>query len=203
MKTLAIIQARLGSSRLPGKVLMDLAGRPVLSWVLRAAQHAKTVDEVWIASPDPELVGWALENDCNGMLGSEDDVLGRFQDIVRRSPCDRVVRLTADCPFLDPSVIDLCVRHDASTTEHWPDGMDVQVLRPEHLERGDREHVVAPWLVLSQLGCLRGNLRHVKLSLDTQGDLELLRSIAVQLPKNRPPHWYETLDALRALQEAA
>ena len=114
MKVVAIIQARMGSTRLPGKVLMDLGGKPVLGWVYRACAHAPGVDEVWIATStqpaDDAISEWCRKNGIRSWRGSETDVLGRFAGTVAACDADIVLRLTGDCPFLDPQVIGGVVR---------------------------------------------------------------------------------------------
>src|SRR5262252_1871945 len=82
MKTVAIIQARMGSSRLPGKVLVDLAGKPVLAWVVNAARAALGIDDVWVATStslaDDAIVAWCNKNKVAVHRGSEADVLDRY-----------------------------------------------------------------------------------------------------------------------------
>ncbi len=109
MKTVAIIQARMGASRLPGKVLSKLGGEPVLFWVTRAARSVFGIDDVWIATSDSAaddaVANWATKHNISVHRGSEHDVLDRFAGAANASKADIVVRLTADCPFLDPQVI--------------------------------------------------------------------------------------------------
>ena len=149
MRVTAVIQARAGSSRLPGKVLLDLGGRPVLSWVVRAAQEAAEVDEVVIATSDRDLDDpveeAARELGVACVRGSEDDVLSRFVLALDTHPADAVVRLTADCPLLDPGLIDAVValwravpeRDYVSTVlvRTLPRGLDVEVVKAEALRR--------------------------------------------------------------------
>src|SRR5882724_7734671 len=114
MKVVAIIQARMGSTRLPGKVLMDLGGQPVLAWVARAARKAAGVHEVWIATSmlpaDDAIVEFCRKHAINFFRGSETDVLSRFVGCARAAEADIILRLTGDCPFLDPDVIGAVVR---------------------------------------------------------------------------------------------
>lgn len=119
-RTVAIIQARMGSSRLPGKVLMPLGDEPVLAFMLRRVLRAKTLDAVVVATPDTagdaaiaEAVSRINKERFRPVLtvwrGSESDVLGRFYDAARDAEADLCVRLTADCPLADPEVIDAVV----------------------------------------------------------------------------------------------
>src|SRR6266436_5050661 len=114
MKVVAIIQARMGSTRLPGKVLMGLGGRLVLEWVYRAARAAPGVDDVWIATSllpaDDAIVDFCRALNMNFFRGSETDVLSRFMGCAEAAGADIVLRLTGDCPFLDPQVIGAVVR---------------------------------------------------------------------------------------------
>ncbi|MBT6511929.1 MAG: NTP transferase domain-containing protein, partial [Rhodospirillaceae bacterium] len=104
MTTVAIIQARMGSARLPGKVLMELAGRPVLAHVVGAAGKTAGVDKVVVATSlqagDDALAAWCAERDVACFRGSESDVLDRFVGAAREYAADIVLRLTADCPLL-------------------------------------------------------------------------------------------------------
>lgn len=108
--TVAIIQARMGSSRLPGKVLMDIAGRPMLGWVFERARRASRVDEVVLATttdPSDDLVAaYCHANGYAYARGSLGDVLDRYYQAARAHQAEVVVRITADCPLIDPSLID-------------------------------------------------------------------------------------------------
>lgn len=179
---------------------------PALAWTLRAAKTAKNVDDVWLAIPRERELAWiAVGHGINCWCGSEWHVLQRYRDCAAAAKADLVVRLTADCPFLDPDVIDQCVERECDSTEFWPDGLDVQVFRPHMLEHGDKEHVVAANWVRPQLPGPEGrNLRHIRVTLDTADDLSWLRRIAGQLPTlNRPPTWRETLDAVYRFERAS
>ncbi|HUF39649.1 MAG TPA: glycosyltransferase family protein [Anaerolineales bacterium] len=128
---LSIIQARMASSRLPGKVLLDIAGVPMLQRVVERARLAETVDEVVVATtidPSDELVA----EFCSALgypftRGSVHDVLDRYVQTARRFKADRVVRLTADCPLLDPGLVDATVNLLINRTE---DGGRSPVFRP-------------------------------------------------------------------------
>lgn len=167
MNVLVVVQARLRSTRLPRKVLMDLGGQPVLQRVVERAQRAGY--PVTVALPaedlDPRLRECGLVARCPG---PEIDVLGRYaylapiaHQLFDRPPFDIIVRLTADCPCLDPRLIVRAVEavkagHDyaGNTVErHWPRGLDVECFTTELLQKAheaatdsyDREHVT-PWM---------------------------------------------------------
>src|SRR6185295_1329610 len=104
MKTVIIAQARMQSTRLPGKILMDLGGHPVLEWVVRACEAAPGADEVWVATstlPADNIVEeWCDDHGVKCWRGSETDVLSRFVGCAEASGADIILRATADCPFL-------------------------------------------------------------------------------------------------------
>jgi spore coat polysaccharide biosynthesis protein SpsF len=159
MRTVAIIQARMGSTRLPGKVLADLAGEPMLAHVVSRARRAATLAEVVVATttaPADRAVsdlcaarGWPC------FRGSEDDVLDRFYRAAREHRADVVVRLTGDCPLIDPAIIDQVVRafhahrpdyaSNVLTPRTFPRGLDVEVFSFEALARAWGEDCNAAW----------------------------------------------------------
>ncbi|OSY42227.1 spore coat polysaccharide biosynthesis protein SpsF [Pseudonocardia autotrophica] len=137
----AVVQARTGSTRLPGKVLRELGGRPVLDRVVDAARAAHGVDDVLVATStaaaDDAVAEHASGLGVGVVRGSEDDVLSRFVQAAGEHPCDAVVRLTADCPLLDPELVGLVAATWRSAPEHdyvattlvrtLPRGLDVEL----------------------------------------------------------------------------
>lgn len=112
--TIAIIQARMGSSRLPGKVLQEIAGKPMLDWVVERTRRAETIDQVVVATTT-EPTDDALEKHCAQQgypcsRGSLYDVLDRYYQAARQFGANNIVRITADCPLIDPQVIDRTVK---------------------------------------------------------------------------------------------
>lgn len=164
-KVLAIMQARMSSTRLPGKVLMELNGAPMLAYELKRLQRAKTIDKIVVAtSTNPE--DDAIEEFCKSFgvdcfRGSLDDVLARYAECAKGYPdYDVILRVTADCPLIDPVLIDEVVAlflagdYDYASTvplgkETYPDGMDAEVFTKEALLQSaataklpsEREHV--------------------------------------------------------------
>jgi glutamate-1-semialdehyde 2,1-aminomutase len=223
MKTVAIIQARMGSTRLPNKVMRDLAGRPVLAWVVNAARTALGVDEVWvatsIAAADDAIVAWCEKNKVDVHRGSEIDVLDRYVGAAKASGAAVIVRLTADCPLLDPAVIAQTIRLRAITgvdyasnidPPTWPDGLDCEVVTAKalmvaHAEAkrpSDREHVTpfvrnnrVRFSAESLVAPLPG-LSRERWTLDTAADLAFLSAVAERLPAGRPPSHLEVLAVL-------
>jgi spore coat polysaccharide biosynthesis protein SpsF len=162
---LLIIQARMGSSRLPGKVLMNLDGKPLLKFMIDRVSKSILVDKIVVAtttnSKDEPIVQFCIKNDLEYYRGSENDVLDRFYRVAKEYNAENVVRLTADCPLIDPVIIDSTIQlyleskvdYAANTappeTSKFPDGSDVEVFSFKNLEKiwkeatdqKDREHV--------------------------------------------------------------
>ncbi len=178
-KGAVIIQARMGASRLPGKVLMPLAGRPVLEHVIRRCQHARLVDRVIVATTvDPQDLAVA---DLAASLGVEvfrgpvNDVLDRYYQTAMAYGLKHIVRITGDCPMIDPDVIDRVVeKYFGSGVDYtsnaleatYPDGEDVEVFSFDALSRAwheakapsEREHVT-PYIYKSDI-FKKINIRH-------------------------------------------
>lgn len=154
---LAIIQARLGSTRLPGKVLLPFgASATALSFMIERVGRAKTIDEIIVASTttaeDQKLAEYLEKLGVKYFLGSETDVLDRYYQAAKQfcqSPDDVIVRLTGDCPLIDGAVIDEVVKtffdndydfvSNSLEPYSYPDGMDVEVFSFKNLERAARE----------------------------------------------------------------
>jgi spore coat polysaccharide biosynthesis protein SpsF len=159
LQTVAIIQARMGSSRLPGKVLLDLAGKSMIQHVIERTQRAQTVDAVLIATTsdpsDDPVAAFAASMEAPCYRGSLHDVLDRYYQAAKTHQAEVVVRITADCPLIDPAVIDETVRlvthHSALITDFacnrlpppftrsFPIGLDVEACTFAALERAWRE----------------------------------------------------------------
>ncbi len=112
-RTVAIIQARMGSTRLPGKVLMNIAGRPLLAYLVERISRARTLDEIVVATTinenDNAIIEECEQRGIPNFRGSEEDVLRRYVSAARASRADIIVRVTADNPFTDPDSIDRVV----------------------------------------------------------------------------------------------
>lgn len=162
MKFLAIIQARCGSTRLPNKILMNLEGKTVLERVVSRVRLSKLINEIIVATTvnieDLEVVRLCSENNIRVFCGSSDDVLDRFYQLSKLLEPENIVRITADCPVIDPEIIDhvigIHIKEGADYTsntiiESYPDGVDVEVFRFNALARAwdeavlksEREHV--------------------------------------------------------------
>lgn len=232
MKTVAIVQARLGSRRLPNKMLLDLGGAPVLERTLTRIRRSKTVDEVVVATTthpqDRALIDLAERLGLAGFAGNEEDVLDRFYQAARARQAGVVVRLTGDCPLHDPEVVDRVVsayreRQDgldyASNVAppSYPDGLDVEVFPFTLLERmwreaketADREHVTT--YVRTRLAQFRTlnvaldgeDLSGLRWTLDESHDLEFLREIYAAFDNRDDFHWRDVLMLLRDRPDTA
>jgi spore coat polysaccharide biosynthesis protein SpsF (cytidylyltransferase family) len=163
MRIVAIIQARMGSTRLPGKTLMPLAGQPLLGHILDRVRASRRIHEMLVAtttdSADSEIVEFARGKGCDTYCGSAYDVLDRYYQAALQAKADVIVRITADDPFKDPAVIDLIVEallaapeldYASNTLEPtFPEGLDVEAFTWSALEDAwkdaqlpsEREHV--------------------------------------------------------------
>jgi spore coat polysaccharide biosynthesis protein SpsF len=207
MNVIALIQARMGSQRMPGKVAEEIAGRPLLAHVIDRVTRSRMVSRVAVATStqpaDDQVVAIAGEAGAAWFRGSEDDVLDRFLAAARHFEADAVVRICGDCPLVDPGVIDEAVgrhlREGADYTDNcrlvktFPRGLDVEVANTAALEIAardgqapeDREHVTfyfyhsRPDRFRIALLEARGALRRpeLRLTVDVPEDLALMRAI--------------------------
>jgi len=225
-RTVAIIQARMSSSRLPGKVLQDIGGKPMLAWVAQRAVRARGVDQVIVATTsdpadDPvEQTCAALGLACH--RGSVYDVLDRYYTAAQAAGAQVIVRLTADCPLIDPALIDQVLEaFHASGADFaanrlpppwkrtFPIGLDVEVCSFAALERAwreatekyEREHVM-PYLY-DQPGRFGVKVvdndpdyGHLRWTVDTPADLEFVRRVVALLGRDD----FGWLDVLAVVQ---
>jgi glutamate-1-semialdehyde 2,1-aminomutase/spore coat polysaccharide biosynthesis protein SpsF len=223
MRTAAIIQARMGSSRFPGKVLKDLHGEPMLRWVVTAAQSIPGVDDVVVATSqadtDGQILEWCGAQGIRSVAGSEEDVLDRYRVAALEVKADFVLRITADCPFIDPwvcgQVLTLLLRTGADYAcnfdpRGWPDGLDCEAMTRAALEQAaehatrqlEREHVT-PYIRahrgrfrIANLGCPIPGLSEERWTVDRPSDLEFLGAVADHLPGNAPVAFPDVLRVL-------
>lgn len=224
MKTVCIIQARMSSTRLPGKVLRDINGRPTLSWVVDAARQAKGVDEVVVATsvlPDDDVIAsWAKDQGVAVFRGDLTDVLSRFLGAAHQHHADILVRLTGDCPFLDPNVIAEVIKLRemknaayATNTDppSYPDGLDVEVFTRDTLEAANREatrqtdrDTVTRFMARNRhrfpaanLVCPLPDLHRERWVLDSPEDYDFIREVAKRLASTgRAPSYMDILMVL-------
>ena len=150
---LAILQARMSSTRLPGKVLRPILGRPMLSWQIDRIRRSKTVGKLVVATSheasDDPIEALCAEDEVSCYRGSLHDVLGRFHGAAETfGPAEHVIRLTGDCPLIDWTVIDAAVELQRRAGSDiagngirrtYPDGLDVEVVSRSALDRAHRE----------------------------------------------------------------
>jgi len=147
-KIIAIVQARMTSTRLPQKVLKNLAGRPVVSQVFNQLSFSKLLTDLLLAtsldSSDDPLEKWAVENGFKFFRGDLKNVLKRFYDAAKQNNADVIVRITADCPLIDPGVVDKVIegflggKYDYFSNVNpptFPDGLDTEVFSFTALEK--------------------------------------------------------------------
>ncbi len=213
MKIVAIIEARMTSSRLPGKILRPILGRPTLELLVERLSRSEYIDTIVVATTVNvtddvvEVLAKKLAVGC--FRGSEDDVLDRVLKSAQAYNADLIVEITGDCPLIDPSVIDQLImiylngRYDyVSNTlrETFPNGLDAQVFSRKTLEDVaaltqdpvDHEHVslyIYEHPEMFALFNLESNLPEkywgLRLTVDTIEDFEVIRSIYEELyPKN-------------------
>ena len=230
MRTVAIIQARTGSTRLPAKVLKHLAGKTVLEHVIVRVRAAAFVDEVIIAtttSPtDDPIVALAEACGVRWSRGSESDVLSRYFYAAQEAKADVVVRITSDCPLLDPALLDDLigrfldaiqegrgVDYLSNTLERtFPRGLDAEIFSFEALEKAhreakrphEREHVTPYVHQQPDLFTLVGvrnevDLSHHRWTLDTSEDFAFIQAVYKAL--HREDALFTTQQILKLLDE--
>jgi len=205
MKVVAIIQARMGSTRLPGKVMKKILGKPVILWDLDRVSLSKLIDEIVVAIPYVEendvIVDTIKEYNDKIIIarGSEDDVLDRYYQAALQTNADVIVRITSDCPLIDPVVIDNVIEHFSdndcdycsnSLTRTYPRGLDTEVFSFKALETAwneatkdyEREHVT-PYVIENPVKFKLLNvandidLSHLRWTLDTKNDFEFISAV--------------------------
>lgn len=212
MKTLLIVQARMTSTRLPGKVLLPLAGEPMLTRLVQRLRRAQRADGIVIATTtnatDDPIVALCEELGVPCHRGSEHDVLSRYANAACLNGADVVVRITSDCPLIDPALVDQVIAvYEEGDSDYvsnmlpptWPYGMAVEVfsaaaLQQAHAEAtqpAEREHVTPFIYWHPERYRLRNLASPVDLSqhrwtVDTPEDYELVRRLFEALIPTRP-----------------
>jgi len=214
MKVVAIIQARMGSTRLPGKVMKKILGKPVILWDLDRISLSKLLDEIAVAIPygkeNDVIVDTMREYNDKVIIarGSEDDVLDRYYRASLQTKADVVVRITSDCPLIDPVVIDKVIKRfldndcdycSNSLTRTYPRGLDTEVFSFNALEEAwnkakkdyEREHVT-PYIVenpdIFKLLNVSNDidLSDLRWTMDTKEDYEFISEVYKRLyPKKQ------------------
>ena len=208
---IVIIQARMGSTRLPGKVLKEVNGKPLLSYQLERVEKSKLVNKIVIATSDlprdDAIVSFCETYGIDCFRGSEHNVLSRYYECAKEYGANIIVRLTADCPLSDPEIIDAVIQkflddevsYCANTvpveSATFPDGTDVEVFSMEALTKAFnevkdihfREHVTFQFWQTDEytssqyVGCK--NLSNYRLTVDYPEDYEVVKFIFDELHK--------------------
>ncbi len=230
-KVVAIIQGRMGSSRLPGKILKEITGKPMLVWVVERARTAALVDEVVFATTtdpsDDPVAELCARRGITCSRGNLYDVLDRYYQAAKAAGADVVVRITADCPLIDPGLIDQTVQAFFETgadfaanrlpppwKRTFPIGLDTEVCSFAALERAwkeaelphEREHVM-PFLYDTPGRFKLHVINHdpdygdLRWTVDTPQDLDAVRRLFELLPDPLHATWLEVLEAWRTHPE--
>ena len=203
MKNVAILQARISSTRLPGKVLLKCGDRTILDWVVSSISKIHAIDEICVAIPTGDLhesvVEESLRLGCRVYRGDETDVLNRFYGAARQCSASNVIRVTTDCPYTDPNVnAELLQLHIENSSDYtcnnepftYPHGIDAESFTIGLLEKAnalatssyDREHVT-PWMKRhkfirkSYLKCPLSDVSDIRLTIDYEEDFLLFQEI--------------------------
>ena len=225
-KIVAIIQARMGSSRLPGKVLMEICGEPMLAWVVNRARQAKLIHEIIVATTvdkiDDSIEKFCQDSQITCFRGSSADVLDRYYQAARTFQADGIVRLTADCPLVDPELIDDAITAFLSSNvdfaanrlpppfqRSYPIGLDVEVVSMAALERTwkestalyEREHVF-PYIYEKKgrfnILILDNDVNYgeYRWTVDTRADLNFIQAVLNKLNCPKDFSWKEIVGLL-------
>ncbi len=224
MKALIIIQARMTSTRLPGKILKSILGKPMLEFEIERLRRMKSKLPIMIATTrladdDPTVV-LAQRLGLSFYRGSESDVLSRYYEAAKSAQVDAIVRVTADCPLIDPEVVEEIYSFFAATradyasntiNRTYPRGLDAEVFTFKALEEAykeattsyDREHVT-PFIrnkptryKVQSLSLVSEDFAKHRWTVDTEEDFELIRRIFEDLYPRQPEFsWRDVLALL-------
>lgn len=215
----AFIQARMSSTRFPGKVLETIGGVSAIEYMVARVRRARLVDGIVVvtstdASDDP-LVAQLARAGIAAFRGELHDVLRRFAAAAVAHPADEYVRLTGDCPLIDPALVDavIAARRAAGTPyacntdpPSFPDGLDCETFTRDALLRADREATEGPhrehvtmWMRTDEAGLTRTNVSapfdasHLRLTVDYPDDLEAVRRVVALIGPEHPFDFYDIL----------
>ena len=213
----------MGSSRLPGKVLMDLGGKTVLARVINRLRRATLINEIIVATTD-SVTDDAIVQECHrieveSFRGSESDVLDRYHQAAAMTAAEGIVRITSDCPFIDPEITDDTIRSFLNLNPDYasnalqrtfPRGLDTEIMTREALACAWREaHLpyqrahVTPYLYENpsrfDIIAVKGNVDYSdhRWTLDTPEDLAFIRALYERLGTNDDFTWREALVVLQ------
>lgn len=225
MKIIAIIQARMGSTRLPGKVLKKVKDKPLLEYQLERIQQSQLINEIVIATTqnekDRKIIEFCNARDIYVFQGSEDNVLERYFQVAKEYDADVIVRLTSDCPLIDSELIDEVIRLYLNSEENvdyasntlvrsYPRGLDIEVFSFKSLEqaykqavlKNEKEHVT-PYIYNHPKTFKLVNMESLvdfsyhRWTVDTEEDFELIRRIIeVTYPHTKDVKWKDIIQIM-------
>jgi len=219
-KVLCIVQARCGSNRFPNKVLEEISGVPAIIFLLQRLKKSLSIDHIVVATTndfvDDKLIGVLTQNDIEFFRGSTENVVNRFAECSLNFPDYAIIiRITADCPLIDPVLIDNMVLEFKttnnldyfSTDETFPDGVDVEIFLAEclmqanlsFLSKFEQEHVT-PWIKnnkqrIKYLSAEK-NYNDFRITLDEKIDLEVIRDVVMFFNDNFDFTWKDVVSFL-------
>ena len=212
MSVIAFLQARMSSSRLPGKVLLDLAGSPMLIQEINRLKRSKLIDDIVVVTSDTKsddmIVDVCKSHNINYFRGSLDNVLDRFYHAYLKFRPDHIVRVTGDCPLIDWNIVDQVIEqhleHSCDYTSNtlsptYPDGLDVEVMTKDCLVKiknkavtmTELEHVTyycyshQEEFSLKNVKNISGDQSEYRLTVDTTEDFEVISRIYDALHKDK------------------
>ncbi|WP_431029188.1 cytidylyltransferase domain-containing protein [Lysinibacillus sp. LZ02] len=226
MRIVAIIQARMGSTRLPGKILKKVNNKPLLSYQIERLQQSQYINELVIATTietqDDLIIEFCKENSILYFRGSETDVLSRYYEAALAFKADAIVRITSDCPIIDVQIVDKTIQHFiesdkfdyvSNTVERtYPRGLDTEIFSFGALEKAyheavlerDREHVTAYFYTnpdVFSMGHIKNDMDYSKYrwTVDTIEDFELIKKIIQALYVKKP--LFSLQDTIKVMNE--
>lgn len=221
MKTIAIIQARMGSTRLPGKVMMKIIGKPIIEHLIDRVSKSGYINDIVVATSNKtenqELINFLKLKGIKIFIGDEEDVLSRYYLTAKKYQAKNIVRITADCPLIDYSVIDSTIKaYFKDTVDYtsnifprsFPKGLDTEVFTFKSLEKAfkesnkkyDREHVT-PYIRESGKFKIsnfsyKKDLSHVRLTVDWKEDFILIDKIFNIFKPNTLFNWLDIISIM-------
>lgn len=221
-KILGMIQARIGSSRLPGKVMLPILDKPVIWHIYHRLKQAKKIDQICIACStnfrDNPIEQFAIKESIPIFRGPEEKILDRLIGAAEKFNANAIVRITADCPFVDPKIVDEII--DVYTSQDdldfvsnnirrtFPDGMDVEVISSQFLKKlGVKLYDSQEWFlmhVIENQKCYKcksyeskNDLSKLRWTLDYQEDYEFVKVVYSELSQLNIFYMEDILDLIR------
>lgn len=218
MKIVAIVQARMGSARLPGKVLKPINGKPMIELLLSRLSRSKELDKIVVSTSykneNDKLCSFISSLGYECIRGSENNVLKRYYKTAQIVKADIIVRITGDCPLIDPKLVDECIEGFKNSDvdyfsntypRSFPDGLDVSVMSFESIKRScveakssyDREHVTSH--IINSENFSKGSIKYKKdlsqtrWTVDNQRDLVIVKNIFKYFSPNIHFDWLEII----------